>query len=252
MRTSPEKVKETAFHKAMKELPRLLSRYEAGDYETLGNMCQHVCMVDEYCGRKTRKLRLANEGATSVYRSRVYAQMAALVIRDRSQAFKFTRKDVVKFIRGEFAHGDSDNRDQKRSALHDFAFESNNEVTLEFAITWAFVIFPGIRSSTGNTDSQTPFVQKINFGDRKIEVTQMESIVINAIYEYIQALMSGRIPWNKVAITNDLDAFRVLLTDEIVDALVEDWEEIQKWQETKEITLISKGNDPTTRRSGRE
>ena len=237
MQIKPEKIKETAFRKAMTILPRLVNNYEAGDYEVLGQICQQMCLVDEYCGRRGRKLRLNHEFVVQKYRSGVYAEMIALVIRDDSRAHKYTRKDVVKFIRGEFIHGDSDNRDHRRLVLHNFAFESDEKLSLEYAITWAFIIFPGIRSSAGNTDSHTPFVQGINFGDRKIEVTQLESIVINAVYEYLQALLHGKVHWDKLAITNDLDSFRSELGSEIVDALIKEWGEMQKWRVNKEIPL---------------
>jgi len=237
MHAKPEKIKESAFRKAMESLPKMLSRYNAGDYESLGVMCQAMCVVDEYCGRQTRKLQLKNEAAVKNYREKIYSKMTALVIYDGLRAFKFSRKEIVKFVRGEFLHGDSDIRDDRRFALHNFAFENNNEVTLEFAVTWSFVIFPGIRSSLGNTDSKTPFLQNIKFEGREIEVTQVESVVINAIYEFFKVLVGEKIPWQKVAVTNNLEAFRDRLGDEIVDTLLKEWPVIERWQQAKQLLV---------------
>ena len=237
MHAKPEKIKESAFRKAMESLPKMLSKYNAGDYEALGDMCQAMCVVDEYCGRRSRKLRLKNELAVKEYREKIYSKMVALVIYDGAHAFKFSRKEVVKFVRGEFLHGDSDIRDERRLALHNFTFENNDEVTLEFAVTWSFVIFPGIRSSLGNTDSKTPFIQNIKFGDREIEVTQVESVVINAVYEFFQVLVGEKIPWQKVAMTNNLEAFRDRLGDEIVDVLLKEWPIIERWQQAQQVLV---------------
>lgn len=233
MLIKPEKVKESVFRKALHRLPSLVNRYESGQFETLGAICQLVCAVDEYCGRTTRKLRLAHEAYVSKYRTRVFASMTALVLRDQSDAYSYTRKDVVKFIRGEFAHGDSDNRDPRRLALHNFAFELSAEVGLEYAFTGSFVIFPGIRSSVGNTDSATPFIQRFNLDGRDVEVTQLESIALNAVIEYLQALQSGSVLWNhRVAMTNDLDPFRGRLGDKIVDSIASDWANTENWRKT--------------------
>lgn len=163
--------------------------------------------------------------------------MIALVLNDGLSTYKYSRKDLVKFVRGEFIHGDSDNRDAKRKTLHNFVFEENNNINLEYAVTWSFVIFPGIKSSHGNSDSNTPFVQNIKFEDREIEVTQVESIIINAAYEFWQSLMGQPIQFNKVAITNNLDAFVESLGSDIVQSLKQDWGAIQAWLKEKIILL---------------
>lgn len=160
--------------------------------------------------------------------------MIALVLSDGQSAFKYSRKDLVKYLRGEFLHGDSDNRDAKRLLLHNFVFEEDDHIDLEYAVTWSFVIFPGLKSSLGNTDSNTPFIQGIKFEDREIQVTQIESIVINAAYEYWQSLIGQSIPFNKVAITNDLDAFVEILGSDIVQSLKTDWRPIKLGSEKKE------------------
>ncbi len=200
-------------------------------------MCQDLCSIDEFCGRSLRKIKLNNESLIRAYRINVYSRMIALVLHDGSSAFNYTRKDLVKFLRGEFLHGDSDNRDPKRIALHNFVFEENRKVSLEYAVTWNFVIFPGVKSSLGNTDSDTPAVQNINIEGREIEATQVESIVFNAAYDYWQVLNGLEISFNKVAITNDLDAFKEILGVELVESLKNEWNTIQLWQKEKRILL---------------
>jgi len=221
----------------MKKLPQLLFAYEAGDFEALGSMCQLTCLIDEYVGRTARRMRLVHELFIARYRQNVYSKMIALVLLDGTNAFSYTRKEVVRFLRGEFVHGDSDNRDQKRITLHDFAFEHNNSISLEYAVTWSFVIFPGIRSSEGNTDSNTPFVQSIRIENREIKVSQLESIALNAIVEYREALLRGRIHWHKAAVTNNLDAFRNTLGDVVIDTLISDYTQIEGWQKSNAIIL---------------
>lgn len=237
MKIKPEKIKESTFRRAASRLPRQIQAFETGNFDLIGSLCQDLCSIDEFCGRSTRRLKLNNESLVRAYRDKVYSGMVALVLSDGQSTYKFSRKDLVKYLRGEFLHGDSDNRDAKRLLLHNFVFEEDDKVDLEYAITWSFVIFPGGKSSIGNTDSNTPFIQDIKFEDREIQVTQIESIIINAAYEYWQSLMGQSIPFNKVAITNDLDAFVEVLGSDIVQSLKTDWGTIQTWLRERRILL---------------
>lgn len=237
MLIKPEKVKESTFRRSIKGLGQKLRTFETGNFELIGSLCHDVSSIDEFCGRSSRKLKFANEPAINSYRVNVYAKMTALILHDGSQAFRYTRKDLIKFLRGEHVHGDSDNRDKKRIALHDFVFEVRPVVSLEYAVTWGFIIFPGLRSSAGNTDSGAPFLQNINIDGRTIEVTQVESIIFSASLEYWQVMNGQAVAFNKLAITNDLDAFSDFLGAELVTCLKDEWETIKKWQHTKCILL---------------
>lgn len=240
MKIKPEKIKESSFRKAIDKLPKLLLSYQASDYFCLGEMCNHLCVIDEFIGRSTRKLKINNDYHVNLYRNQVYSKMYALVLASNSGAQTYTRRDLIKFLRGEFLHGDSDNRDMRRRILHDFVFENDESISLEFGITWSFVIYPGLRSTAGNTDSRTPFLQRITFDKREIVVTQVESIVINALHEYLSMLFHGKIPWNKVAFRNDIHAFRALLGGKVVDQMFLEEETILKWLKDKEMTFEQK------------
>jgi len=237
MDIKPEKVKESTFWRSIKGLGQKLRAFETGNFDLIGSLCQDISSIDEFCGRSSRKMKFANEAAINSYRVNVYSKMTALVLHDGSQAFRYTRKDLIKFLRGEHVHGDSDNRDKKRVALHDFVFEVRPVVSLEYAVTWGFIIFPGLRSSAGNTDSGVPFLQSINIDGRSIEVTQIESIVFSAALECWQVMNGQTVLFNKLAITNDLDAFSDFLGAEIVGRLKDEWQTIKKWQHTKSISL---------------
>ena len=237
MKIKSEKVKESAFCRAVEGLVQRLRTFDTGHFDLIGLLCQDISTIDEFCNRSSRRLKLKDEALVRAYRFHVYSKMIALVLHDGSTAFSYTRKDLIKFLRGEYLHGDSDNRDKRRTALHDFAFEETKVVSLEYAVTWSFVIFPGIRSSIGNTDSDTPFVQSIKIEGREIETTQIESIVLSAAYEYWQALNGLPIGFNKVAVTNDLDAFSTLLGSDLVMRLKNEWKMLQRWQEQKVILL---------------
>lgn len=237
MKIKPDKIKESSFHKAASRLPRLIETFETGDFEHIGKMCLSVCTIDEFLGRSTRRLKSPHEPLIAAYRENVYSRMVALVLHDGSNAFKYSRSYVIKFLRGEYLHGDSDNRDEKRMTLHNFVFEEDSRISLEYAVTWSFVIFPGMYASSGNTDSGTPFMQDVKFHDREIEITQIESIALNTAIEYWEILNGRLMPWQKLAVLNDLDAFVGKLGREIVTALKADWAVMKQWHKEKRMSL---------------
>jgi len=236
MKINPEKIKTDIFEKAVKDLPQLLASYEENDFEKLGKLCKYICQINEYLNRRNRK-RLKNEVNVKKYRDYIYPMMCVLVLHNGQKTFAYSRNNIIKYLRGESLHGDSTKNKPKRAMLYDFIFEKDQNIDLEFAVTWSFVIYPGLKSSKSNTDSFTPFRQIIKLENREISVTQIESIALNIIYEYWQILSRNNILWNKVMLTNDLEFFREKFGSDIVEKLIEEEMKIKKWQKKGRIIM---------------
>ena len=69
-----------------------------------------------------------------------------LILSYEGKIFSYTRNYIIKFIRGEAKHGDSEVKDKKREALHDFTFEDKKKSQFEFFISWQIIAGPNLRS----------------------------------------------------------------------------------------------------------
>ena len=103
--------------------------------------------------------------------------------------------NLIKFIRGEAKHGDSENKDDKRLALHTFTFETTTEFTYEFGISANWIVGPNLRRAEGNFDSENAFVHEVNLARGKQRLTFMESVIFHTAYEFWQTCTNQKPVW---------------------------------------------------------
>lgn len=172
---------------AEKKLPIILTTYNSGDLAALGELCHSLNVLAEfYLDNPTADFSLRVPNLVS-YLNDKFANSVCLVLKKDSDYFAYTANNVTKFVRGETVHGASDNRDKKRKTLHDYTFENDDEIEWEFHISWNFIAGPNLRSSTGNKDSDGPYVHAVNINGRRVEVATIESIILAIAFEFWQA-----------------------------------------------------------------
>lgn len=217
----------------------LLTRYRTGDFELLSSICASICIFEEYITTPpSERLYLAdNEAAFLDYLARVYGEHIALVLKYDEKCFSYSRKYIIKMVRGEGKHGQSELRDRKREALHKFLFEGNKLSEYVFAITHNWVIYPGVWRKGGNRDSSNAFLESVKIdGQAKHCITTMESVIFNIALEIWTSFTLGKVVWYKqVIIVNRLEEFIGLIG---LDAVNNINSQLGFWQKFKENAQI--------------
>lgn len=225
------------FRRSCDTLPTLISNYAPGNFDLLSDICLHLNVIVEYVESDIYHdsfQLLPHFREFSKYLKETYGQHIFLVLKE-IKVYSYTPKYIIKFIRGEGgAHGDSELKkknglkDEKRWILYNFIHEEDAEIhpELEFAITQNFIIYPGGKASSGNTDSGTPFEHELTTNGTVLKLTAIESVVLGIALDFHSILSSGQMNWiGRLAVKNDLNAFRESFGDEIIDGLIsqENW-----------------------------
>jgi hypothetical protein len=231
MKSNAAENKRINFNRSCDALPILISNYKSGNFDLLSDICFRLNSIVEYVESDIYHdsfQLLSHYREFSEYLKETYAQRIFLVLKE-AKAYSYTPKNIIKFIRGEGkAHGSSNLKKEKRLLLYDFIHEENarSKPELEFAITWNWIIYPGIKSDKGNTDSSTPFVHRIKINNIELQLTAIESVVLSIALDFHNILSLGQMSWvGRIAITNNFNAFRESFGDKIVDNLISQ----EKW-----------------------
>ncbi len=232
MRLNAINTKKENFIKKLDELIPLIKNYKSGDFNELSRICIHLNAIREYAQSSiyTDARRILSHFEEFIeYLENTYNKRIFLILKEK-EVYSYTPNAIIKFLRGEGEiHGDSDLDKEKRIVLHNFIFEESATIypEIEFAITYNFIIYPGVKSSNGNGDSFNLFIQSLKFAecDEK-KLTLIESVVLAIALDFYFVISSGKMVWNgRVAIKNDLNAFRTSLGDQIIDDLISQ----EKW-----------------------
>lgn len=178
----PNKKREVA-QNAEAAFKEYFTDYASGDFSALGEICNSMCVLKEfYLSNHFR----SEKSHIVTYFNKVFDKHIVLILSNGNKRFAYTRNNVIKFIRGEAKHGDSENKDDRRAALHNFAFEISQDFFYEFGITANWIVGPNFRREGGNFDSEDAFVHEINLERGKQQLTFMESVVFHTAYEFWQ------------------------------------------------------------------
>lgn len=173
-------------------LPHLMVGFRTGDFQSLGKLCNAINVLAEFYD-ENRDSELAQRVPKLVtYIDGKFKECLVLILKSDERYYGYTANNVTKFIRGESLHGASENLDGKRRALHDYIFEKDHTVECEFQISWNWIVGPNLRAASGNLDTGGAFVHAINLNGNRIEVSQIESIVLAIAYELWQANTNGQ------------------------------------------------------------
>lgn len=188
-----------------------LDNYRTGDFELLSSICSGICIFEEYftTPQSERLYQSDNEPVFLDYLNTVYGEHIILILKYDERCFSYSRRYIIKMVRGEGKHGQSEIRDKKREALHKFLFEETRLSEYIFAITHNWIIFPGGWNAGGNRDSSNAFLEGVEInGQAKHYITTIESVIFNIALEIWTSLTLGKVVWHKqITIVNDLDAF---------------------------------------------
>jgi len=171
---------------AEQALPLLMVNYQSGDLESLGKLCNAINVLAEYYSENSDTETAKRVPRLTQYLNDKFKNCSVLVLKNGSECFYYTANYITKFIRGEYLHGASDNKDKKRKTLHEFVFEKDNNIECEFHVSWNWIAGPNARSDTGNTDSGGPLLHVIKLNNR-FEVSLIESVILAFAYEFWQA-----------------------------------------------------------------
>lgn len=188
-----------------------LQTYRTGNFELLSSICTGICIFEEYLTtpQRDRLYQAINENIFLDYLDGVYGKHIVLVLKYSDKCFSYTRKYIIKMIRGEGKHGQSEVRDLKREALHKFLFEDVKLSEYVFAITYNWVIYPGIWKEGGNRDSSNFFSEYVEINEEpKHPLTTIESVIFNIAVEIWSSFELGKVIWPKqIVMSSDLDSF---------------------------------------------
>jgi hypothetical protein len=208
MKLSSDSAAADRFEERLRAFPGLVSGYQPGDIRSLCELALTVVMGEEYWINSNRHPVLTGPCQKEVehwYRT-LYAEQIVLVLKQANRGpLGYSRRYILKQLRGQLAHGDQNDRSPKDELFRAFAFEGANPSTVEFALTWNWLNSGGLSFSTGNVDSHNPFREKIRINEREpIEVTTLESIALSACGEFWHVWQFGDIPnTGRIAMTSE-------------------------------------------------
>jgi hypothetical protein len=207
MKLSSDSAAADRLEERLRSLPFQLSTYESGQVSSLCELALTVVMGEEYWITSSRRPVLTGpyQAATEHWYRNIYAEQIILVLRKGSQGpYGYSRRYVLKQLRGHLAHGDQNDRSSKDEVFRAFAFESEGPSTVEFALTWSWLNSGGVYFDSGNIDSHNPFREKVRINDRAIVVTTLESATLSAVAEFWHTFQYGDIPHTgRIAMTAD-------------------------------------------------
>lgn len=214
----PSKKREIA-EKAEIAFKNYFTNYVSGDFSALGEICNSMCVLKEFF--LSNHFR-AEKGHIVTYMNKVFDKHIVLILSNGEKRFCYTRNNLIKFIRGEAKHGDSENKDDKRLALHTFTFETTTEFTYEFGISANWIVGPNLRRAEGNFDSENAFVHEVNLARGKQRLTFMESVIFHTAYEFWQTCTNQKPVWQpKCRVSFNPDDFVYIWGKDVVTNIKE-------------------------------
>lgn len=187
MKTDKEKYKLNLAARAEDDIAGILGAYEAGRFEQLGRLCCALTVFLEYSEDAGMDRFSVSAPYFEAYLKNHFRESVALVLRGRKVHW-YTASHLVKFIRGEYLHGASDNRDEHRKVLHDFIFEKDSEVGWLYLVGWNWIAGPNLTFHGEHGDSAGRMLRhEVQLNGRKYEVSIIESIVLAVAFEIWEA-----------------------------------------------------------------
>jgi hypothetical protein len=171
-----------------------LFAYEPDSVEVLSELCQTMAMAYEYWATSKQKPVLYGpfQQELNQWLRNSFETQIILVLKFEDTFYSYSRKFVLKQLRGNVAHSDRERREKKNEALSNFVFEEDGALsTSEFAVTHGWIFTGGLERTGGNTDSNSPYRHRIGLNDREFFVTTIESVVINIALEFWFTLQEG-------------------------------------------------------------
>lgn len=187
MKANIQKHKIKVAQKAEKELSLNMLSFNSGDLESLGKICNSLSTLSEFYLARPNSTNSLRVPKLMQYLRGKFKDDIVLVLNNSIKCYSYTANYITKFVRGESLHGASDNKDFKRTVLHNYVFEKDNKIGYEFQISWNFIAGPNLKTDNGNIDTTGPFVHAVTINGRRIEVSLIESIVLAIAYEFWQA-----------------------------------------------------------------
>jgi hypothetical protein len=196
MKRSSNKQTADVLEKKLRNLSTELLEYNQGDFDALCSMSQTVVMAYEYWvfSKKKPILRVRFQQELNNWFRTIFQEHPCLVLKFDDKFFSYSRRYLVKFLRGAKVHSDQKNKDLKHQALKAFIFEDDgSHSSFEFAVTHNWIITGGVGLDIGNLDSKNLFKERIKLGEREEFIgTTLESIVFNIIAEFDSIAHAGQ------------------------------------------------------------
>ena len=179
--------------------------YAPGDLESLCEISETIIRAYEYWIKSRRKslISVPYQQKLNQWFKTVFENQTCLVLKHKEKFFSYTRKYVLKQLRGSHLHSDQHDRNDKDEAFRAFVFEEEGPSHFEFAVTHNWIYTGGLYYKGGNTDSKNPMDETVNLNGRNIKLTTLESLVLNIAAEFWFTWQKG----------NYLNKGRVLIDD---------------------------------------
>ena len=158
---------------------------------------------------------------------------------DPQTQYGYTRRKLLKFLRGEAVHGSTVRQDSNSlKALKNYFYEENLHFKPAFAIRKDFLQFPNVISPNEN-DTNSPFDEPVALANGKQHsLTTIESIVFSICNELGHMSRTGTMGWNKACISYEVHRFRAFLRDSLAENLIE---QSSKWNNWNKFPIVGGG-----------
>lgn len=171
--------------------------YQPGKIKGLSELAQTISMGNEYwtTHKYSSKIKPIHYNNTIDYLEGIYLTQICLVLNKNSKYYSYTRNNIIKSLRGFGFHADHDDKsNRKQKVLRQFVYENNKEqVTYEVALTYDWLIMPGVYSSAGNQDSNGPYRLKWKIeGKPTLLLSVIESVMLHIALEFSEICKNGR------------------------------------------------------------
>jgi len=181
------------FEDRLRRFQELLFNYEPGDLDTLCELAETVVRGYEYwiTSRSKPVLNGPYQAELKSWFRTHFSNQVCLVLENEGRIYSYTRRYILKKLRGIGVHSDQNDRDEKDKIFRKFVFEEDKPSFYGFAVTHCWLITGGIVRDTGNTDSSNPFRERVKLNEREIIVSTLESLVISVYVEFWFTLQEG-------------------------------------------------------------
>ncbi|MCB1734155.1 MAG: hypothetical protein H6981_05455 [Gammaproteobacteria bacterium] len=208
MDLSSDSVTADKFQARLGALIAQVSDYEHGQVQALSEIAHTIVMGHEYWIGSDRPpvLTVPFQREIEDWYENIYPEQVVFVLRNGNQGpFGYSRRFILKQLRGHAAHADQKDRSPKEEVFRNYIFEADGASTVEFALTWNWLFTGGVQYPSGNIDSKNPLVEKITINERPpIKVTTIESAVLSIAAEFWQIGQTGHaMNMGRVTFTTD-------------------------------------------------
>lgn len=221
-------------NRLIRQANNALYHFESNNLEKLSKMAMVCELLYEDIKNDTNNLYSKYRNVEFDYMMNTYETDYCLVLQIDNKVYAYTRHDIMSRCRAEEFH--SDKAPEKYIPLRDFTREMIDAHILYF-IGLEFIGTPFIQSDNPSTDSKKPYTEyHYNKNKEKIEVTLIESLVLN-IYSEFAVSRIGKVGWQKQKVIMPFaDSYEKILGKKIFENIKAQGSKLDEWQNTKIIS----------------